>query len=231
MVQNYQQLLASIKLTPYYHQGLSYYLSGPNPKLLLGSGLHGNEYRVIPLLIKTILKIHNQLPQFLLIPQLSPSACQLKNRCNAQGIDVNRCFADNQNTDQEVLAIKSLVQKFSPYKTVLTIHEDLEKSKAYLYAGTALAEDKKIQAWQKNMQVKGINLLNGKDDPNDSALGVNFTNGVFTFNPQTETFKETFETWASLQAGAEKNLTLEIPHLATEKIRKYIIEQSILSLV
>lgn len=213
------------------HNALFYFSSDKNPRVCIGSGLHGNEYKIIPLLIKTAIKLKDKLPPFLFIPILSPSSVELKTRVNIDGVDINRDFNNGERSHNETKNIKTVLQNYPPFETLMTVHLDSYKNVAYLYDGTATPLDKKVKSWQKNLAKLGVKFLEGPDDLEDPALGVNFAKGYYSFDPKSDTFIETFETWSSLHSEAKRNLTLEVPALVPDKLKEIILEESLLHLL
>ncbi|HEX7018286.1 MAG TPA: hypothetical protein VF209_05270 [Patescibacteria group bacterium] len=218
-------------LAPHAHGNLNYFLSSDSPRVLIGSGLHGDEYEVIPLLIETLIRLKDQLPPFICIPALSPSAVARRTRINQEGIDLNRNFNNPLLVSPEIEAIKKIVGRYQPYETVLTVHQDLARAEAYLYDGCLTPHDEKVKAWQLAVRQQGVQLLNECDDLDDPCLGMNFRDGYYNFDPTTDTFIETFETWSSLHAGAKRNITLEVPTLISDDQKRWVIEQSLLTLL
>lgn len=214
----------------HFQDDIGYFLSDEMPRVLIASGIHGDEWKVIEPVKNAVERLSDQLPPFIFIPEMSPTAVAAQTRANGYGNDLNRIFGSD-TLDPEKTALQEIVQEFPPFNTVLTIHEDLFKEEAYLYDGCQDFNDTKIQSWKSALQVHGVKLLNGRDADDDPVLGVGFVDGYFNFHPKSDTFIETFESWCSLQAGANRNITLEIPGLADAETRKYILEQSLLALL
>lgn len=210
---------------------LPYFLSAEKPQVLIGSGLHGDEYEVIPLLVEVLGEFKDQLPPFICLPMLSTSAVSQRTRLNHEGLDLNRSFNNPLVKSTEIDALKKVVTHYGPYQTVLTVHQDLERAECYLYDGCVVPHDDKVSNWQVAMTHQGLDLLNECDNPDDPCLGVNFRDGYYHFDPTSDTFAETFETWSSLHAGAQRNMTLEVPTLVGDAQKRLVIEQSLLTLL
>ena len=45
-----------------------YFIKGKNPKLLIHSGTHGDEFEVIDIVKKCVLKYEDKLPDFVFVP-------------------------------------------------------------------------------------------------------------------------------------------------------------------
>lgn len=87
---------------------VQYYISGKQPSLLLLTGTHGDELEVIDCLKKTIKINLAQLPEFVFIPEMSPSAVLQKTRLNKDGLDINRHFFDDSDIE-EVKAVMKII--------------------------------------------------------------------------------------------------------------------------
>jgi len=94
----------------YSANGITYWIKGKNPNLLISSGMHGDEYQVIDLVFKYLRKNYRELPDFLYIPHLSPSAVKKGTRKNKFGHDLNRSFL-KRATDKEALTVKRILSK------------------------------------------------------------------------------------------------------------------------
>lgn len=103
--------------------------------LLIG-GTHGDESATVPLLenfIESHLKSGMVQDQTLVIPLLNPDGFKQSTRYNARGVDLNRNFPHNWNSqseepagisalsEPEALALHSLILKYQPTK-IVTLH-------------------------------------------------------------------------------------------------------------
>lgn len=61
---------------------VNYYQKGTNPKILIHCGTHGDEYRSITPLTNYVLENHENLNDFIFVPEFSPTAVQQKTRTN-----------------------------------------------------------------------------------------------------------------------------------------------------
>lgn len=158
---------------------IKYFQKGDNPELLIHSGSHGDEWRVIQPLTNFILNNSNQLPDFIFVPEVSPSAIKKKTRRNKNNIDINRNFFDH-SSDLEVVHNLQLIKKHN-FNLCLSFHEDPEYSEFYLYDSGQI-NDKYWQTFVSLLNKTGLETLNGIDDPEDKDLGFTFVNGYFSFN-------------------------------------------------
>ena len=67
---------------------------GTDTKLLILSGMHGDESDVVVHVSGFVSTQAESLPDFVYIPTVSPSAIAQKTRQNYLGHDINRCFVD-----------------------------------------------------------------------------------------------------------------------------------------
>ena len=110
---------------------INYFQKGKSPKLLLMSGTHGDEYGVIQPLKNIIDKYSEKLPDFIFIPEFSPTAVKLKTRRNKFNHDVNRNFFENTD-DPEAKTVMNIVANFN-FKMGISFHEDIEYDSFYMY--------------------------------------------------------------------------------------------------
>ncbi|MBI3385339.1 hypothetical protein HY030_04060 [Candidatus Gottesmanbacteria bacterium] len=90
---------------------LDYFIHGQDPKLLLDSGTHGDEYDIIPLVENSVKKYLNQLPSFIYIPQISPSSVALKARNNKDNLNINRSYFTNSEVE-EIKAVQKIIENY-----------------------------------------------------------------------------------------------------------------------
>jgi hypothetical protein len=162
---------------------LGYWHNGNMPRLLIHSGTHGDEYEVVDLVSKYIEAHANELPDFLYVPQVSPSAILLRTRNNLRGDDLNRIFMKGSE-DQEVKTNMKLLSG-KRFELFVTFHEDPVEERFYIY-DCGLGEKSLTQEILNNLLVKveglGVELLNGVDDPDDPRLGFEFVGGYRYFD-------------------------------------------------
>lgn len=208
------------KILPDFH----YFVKGNNPKLLIHSGTHGDEYEVIDIVKKCIEKYEDKLPDFVFVPYVSPSAVSSKTRMNNNGSDLNRIFF----SDSKDFEVQENIKAIKDYKFDLFVsfHEDPELPFYYIYdEGKNLAETARVINHNQKLQSLGVNLLNGIDDPEDPTLGAEFTNGYRKFAVSKE-FKNSgmITSWAIINDIVNDTLVPEIPGKADLKTKELIVD-------
>lgn len=179
------------------------------PKLLITSGMHGDEHEVVGL-VQNYLNLHkDQLPNYVYIPHLSPTALSTKTRRNAQGNDLNRSFLDN-TTDVEA---KKIMEQIAGYQfdLALDFHEDPEFMYFYMYDSGKI-EELQLKDFNTRLMANEIGLFTGIDDEGDPLLGFKFVDGYSSFlgHPPSEMAGTLWD--YTLRHGITKRmLTLEIP--------------------
>ncbi len=118
------------------------YKSGNNPRLLIHSGTHGDEYEIIDLVNKALKKYETSLPAFIIVPHVSPSAVEKRSRTNYQGSDINRVFFSN--SDDKEVRINILVLEGNKFDLFVSFHEDPESSQYYIYDSGYSPEQNKL---------------------------------------------------------------------------------------
>lgn len=190
---------------------LEYFVKGENPKLLIHSGTHGDEYEIIDIVKDCVEKYKNNLPDFIFVPIVSPSAVMNKTRINGNRHDLNRIFFSD-STDIEVLENIKILNGHK-FDLFVSFHEDPEFHDYYVYdEGLGLEESKRVLEHNKKIKGLGINLLNGVDDPNDSHLGTHFVEGYKKFVVAKD-IKKTgmISSWAISEGITVETLVPEIP--------------------
>ena len=209
-------------LLPHKHGETEYFLKGTNPKLLIVSGMHGDEYEVIDCINEYVKQHIDQLPDFLFIPRVSPSAVAQKTRKNKFGRDVNRHFFD-QSEDPEA---EDAMQIMRNYQVDLTIefHEDPDRALGfYLYDSHALNE-KDLVLYREKIQQTGARLYTGVDDPFDAHLGLHIEKG-YIYTPLEILPKDAgfFVVWALTHGIAQRVLNPEIPGKAPLSLKRSLV--------
>jgi len=202
-------------------ESVEYFVQGHAPKLLIHSGTHGDEFESIPLILKFIKDNIKRLPDFVLVPKVSPSALKLKTRENERGIDINRSF-NNKATDPETIANMKIASLYS-YETCVSFHEDPGVNYFYIYDSGTI-DEKALSTLRKEIRNMGIALLTGLDDPTDPALGFKFEKGYRRFpNKHGDINDGTFWGWA-MEKGKIKNMIIpEIPGATSKSNKEKII--------
>lgn len=201
-----------------------YFVKGENPKLLIHSGTHGDEFEVIDVVKKCVEKYEDKLPDFVFVPYVSPSAVSSKTRVNNNGSDLNRIFF----SDSKDIEVQENIKVIKDYKFDLFVsfHEDPELPFYYIYdEGTNPNETANVVKHSQKMQSLGVNLLNGIDDPEDPTLGTEFVNGYKKFVVSKEFENNGMITsWAIINDIVGDTLVTEIPGKADLKIKELIVD-------
>lgn len=204
---------------------IQYLATSPNPRILLVSGIHGDEWEVIGFVKEAIEKRLAALPPLLYIPELSPSAVLKKTRLNGEGKDVNRCFFDNTYVS-EVKEAQALLEPHH-FEFAVTFHEDTSQDHFYLYDTGVIHETAALKHFLEEVRKSGIPLLNGIDDPNDPHLGYEAREGYVSTPPgvmMLERDAGTFESWLIKKIIAQHVLTVEIPGKALSESKRAIVD-------
>ncbi|MDO8584903.1 MAG: hypothetical protein Q7R85_02140 [bacterium] len=204
---------------------LRYYTHGKNPKWLIHSGTHGNEWGVIAP-VTEYLRAHAQdMPNFIFVPEMSPSAVRLRRRRNASGNDVNRMFAD-ESPDTEVRANLMLMYT-GTFDLLLTFHEDHERSnKWYLYDTDDASESKEIQNLFADAAKIGVNPHSGSDWKGVGSVVIR--NGYFSEQWRGGGFTRKrlagqATVYAVRKGIAKRGITLEIPQRAPREVKEKLV--------
>lgn len=201
---------------------LEYFVWGENPKLLLWSGMHGDEHQTCDLQREYLSKNYLKLPSFLYIPVMSPSAYTAKCRTNKNGNDLNRCFVDDI-ADCEVSDVKTLL---SGYKFDLGIdfHEDLELDKQFYlmnYGNKILVNMNQIE---NRLYSVGVELYNGEEDPSDPLLQKEIKKGYLHDPLAAKVCKGFIADWLYVNKICSSILVAEIPMKANVETKRKIID-------
>ena len=201
---------------------IDYYQKGNYPKYIFLTGTHGNENDVIASTGRAILKYLDRLPDFVYIPEVSPSGVSLNSRTNANGVDPNRTFFDGAIEPETICNMKVL--QSLKCELLLTIHEDPELNDFYVYDSGDMTEDARWTNLKNEVLDLGVNLLNGLDDPTDPALGLTFVDG---YKPQTLLASNPvgmIETWCLQKGIIKRTINPEIPGGLPQILKDEIVE-------
>lgn len=200
---------------------LRYFIHGKNPCILFDSGIHGDEYEVINCLKNSLSGKLNQLLDFLYIPEMSPSAVELKTRVNAYGLDLNRSFVSGIDSD-EVTAIKNIVSNYT-FDLGISFHEDPIEQRFYIY-DTDLLDKEKLLNLQLKIKNIGVDLFTGIDDSQDPVLGYEFVGGYKKNHTSTVLKNDgTFLNWVIDQSILKRAFMPEIPgKISLDKKQKLV---------
>lgn len=201
-----------------------YFVKGNNPKLLIHSGTHGDEFESIDIVKKCVEKYENKLPDFIFVPVVSPSAVSAKTRFNDNGKDLNRVFFSD-STEIEVQVNAKIINGHK-FDLMISFHEDPESFEYYIYdEGLNTEKSEKILKHNSKLKNFGVKLLNGIDDFNDPRLGKEFIEGYNKLIISEDLTNNGMATvWAIAEKHTKNSLTPEIPGLLTLKQKEMIID-------
>lgn len=187
-------------------------------KLIL-SGIHGDEYGVISS-VQKYLDSHD-VPDYLYIPEVSPSAVKLKTRRNVRNLDLNRSFLSNVS-EPEIEDLKLRLKDFS-FKYMFSFHEDWGlENETYIYSSHFINQS----IWMKfstKLSGIGIELFNGIDDPDDPKLGNKIENGLIITPVETE-LEGSIWPWLKLNNNVKYFIDFEIPMKASQEKKDKTVE-------
>ena len=201
---------------------IPYFTKGESPTLLIHSGTHGDEYGVISSVRLAVAKYEAQLPDFIFVPVVSPSAVAARKRVNMDGLDLNRSFFDGSRVS-EIEANLSIARDYK-FDLMVTFHEDsFWKSTFYLYdVNRSVGEGMAWKKFKAEIEALGLNLLNGSDDPNDPTLDYIFEEG-YHYISEKGYLGGSFDAWAIRNGVIGGALVPEIPgKLIQEKKNKVV---------
>lgn len=203
---------------------LTYYQSAKTPKLLLVSGFHGDETDVIVPLTDIVLESALRLPPFLFVPVACPSAVAGGTRLNKNNKDINR-FYYLDSPEDEAQALMKLIAGHA-FDVAYSFHEHPGETRFYLYDMGEGVTGAKIDALLTKIKELGIELYNGPDDIEDSALNLNIVNGYYLENEEEAIKHGFFNGYLAKSNLAHSHVNPEIPG-AVSKEKKAAIVQAI----
>ncbi len=107
------------------------------PTICIVSGVHGNEIAGPLSILHLIKDILHLLPEYryVIYPLMNPSGFDLRQRFDDDGRDLNAIYRVTLKSHnyQEVQNFYQDVLKFVPFEAVLTLHEDSDLDKFYMY--------------------------------------------------------------------------------------------------
>ena len=199
------------------HQGpITYFVHGDNPKLLILSGTHGDEFEAAMATTRAVEAYADKLPSFVFIPQVSPSAVLSKTRVNGNQLDLNRSFFDD-GIEPEVIAIMKIVRQYQ-FDLCIDFHEEPVYRDFYFYDSGEM-DPMALTRLKNNISNLDIGLFTGIDDPDDVILTNKIEDG-YSPNSLAEYSLESgmFEVWAVKNRLVKRSMVMEIPEsLTTEK--------------
>ncbi len=213
-----------IKKTSSTNPNFHYFVSGRNPKLLIHTGTHGDEWEVINLVKETLEKYESRLPAFTFFPEISPSAVKARTRVNSMGKDINRVFFSNSPDPEVIENIKHLEDRH--FDLTVTFHEDPEVFEYYIYDTNKSGKDNEsVLKHNRKLKKFGIKLLDGIDDPDDPDLGYEFKNGYKKFvYKEGEPDNGMLTVWALNRGITDECLIPEIPGKLDIDQKRFVVE-------
>lgn len=200
---------------------LEYFVKGDNPKLLIHSGTHGDEFDVVEFVKKAVEKYEDMLPDFVFVPVVSPSAVNLRTRFNKNGHDLNRTFFDDSE-DLEVMSNIEIIGD-NKFELFVSFHEDFEFFDYYIYdEGFSNKSTPRVLKNNKNIHDLGINLFSGVDDP---ILNTEFVDGYKKFDLDKNVKNNgMITTWMLSTGRVIDTLTPEIPMRIDLSLKEKIVD-------
>lgn len=153
----------------------TYYVRGDDPKLLILSGTHGDETEVTDCVTNYIDTHQSELPDYIYIPELSPSAVKLKTRRNIFDHDLNREFIHTP-TDPEVITAMKILEPFE-FSLCIAFHEDPDRRTSFYMYDSHLLSENELQIYHDLIAQTGAKLFTGIDDPADKKLALHVEKG------------------------------------------------------
>lgn len=204
------------------HAGVTYFIRGKHPKLLILSGTHGDEYEVTEHITQFIDTHRQELPDYLYIPEVSPSAVALKTRRNMYNHDLNREFLDIP-TDPEAIANMHIMARFR-FTLCLAFHEDPDRRISFYMYDNDVLTHRQLQSYRAYVQKTGASLYTGIDDPADTKLRLHVEKGYIS-TPVIGTKEKGFSMrWLVEHNKAERVFNPEIPGKADGELKRKLVE-------
>ncbi len=210
-------------LVPHKRGETEYYLKGTNLKLLILSGMHGDEHEVIQCVEDYINSHASALPEFLFIPKVSPSAVAKRTRKNKYGNDINRQFMESTQDPEARDAMEILQGR--RFRACIEFHEDPDRTAGvYVYDSGTLSE-KDLAAYRHVVEGTGARLYSGIDDPFDADLGLQVEKGYISTTVDNLPKHAGFSTrWLIANGIAKRIFTPEIPGKAPIALKRRLVE-------
>lgn len=206
------------------YKTITYHTKGDTPRVLFLSGLHGDEYESGTIFHEYLTAHANTLPDFVYIPQVSPSAVAAKTRKNSQDHDINREFRST-STDEEAQAVMHILSQYRADISI-DIHEDPDRAKAMYLYDTGTFTDSQLARYRATIHTTGAMLYTGMDDIEDKHLQQHVERGYISL-PQEKVIDPGFiAVWLQKKhVIRDRCFTIEIPHKAPRSLKSALIEE------
>lgn len=184
--------------------------------------MHGDEYEIISCVDNYVEQHEQELPDFLFIPQVSPSAVAQKTRKNTWGHDVNRNFFASA-TDPEALALMKFLKDFR-FAVCIDFHEDPDRLRGcYLYDSDRFTFEDLTKLRHALLQ-SGASLYTGIDDPADAHLGWRVRDGYISMPFDSLPRQAGFSgRWFLEQKIVTRTFTVEVPGQAQIALKRRLV--------
>lgn len=184
--------------------------------------MHGDEYEAGKLLEQYIHANYQKLPDFLYIPQVSPSAVAAHTRKNKFDNDINRQFLASTK-DPEAIAVMSLLQMHT-FDLCIDIHEDPDRTMGfYLYDSDQMTDDE-LAAYRAVVHPTGARLYTGVDDVDDENLNLYVEKGYVSLGFEKSGAVSGFSSrWLFEENRCKRSFTAEIPGKGTAELKTKLI--------
>lgn len=203
------------------HAGITYHVSGLHPKLLILSGTHGDEGEVTEHVTRYLVDHNRKLPDYLYIPEVSPSAIAQKTRKNKYGRDLNREFL-NLPSDPEVIANMQIIQPHS-FSLCIAFHEDPDRSVSYYMYDSDVLTQEELRDYRDSIRNAGAKLFTGIDDPLDLQLSLHVEQGYIS-TPIGDDREIGFSMrWLIENKIARRVFNPEVPGRADRQLKKQLV--------
>lgn len=207
----------------HFELGITYYTHGTNPSILFLSGMHGDEAQSARLMRAYLRNESENMPDFVYIPEVSPSAVKAGTRKNGYDHDINRFFL-RTDEDPEVNTVTGILMRFTP-KRIIDIHEDPERTSAFYLYDTGHMDAEELERMRALVHTTGARLYTGIDDIEDQTLGHHVDQGYISLPARIiDERSGFFVQWADEQFPETRHFGLEIPGKAGEALKTNIIE-------
>lgn len=198
-----------------------YFQKGENPVWLIYSGTHGDEADVAFSIERYLSEHAQQLPDFLWVPHVSPSAVQQKTRQNVRGLDTNRNFLDD-STEEEIVANLEIVRGHK-FEYFLDFHEDPERKEFYVYDSLGV-RDELIEALLIAQKENGFELWHGLDDGTDPSLGNMVNQGYVDASNVTDTSGFSVDYMLTKRIVKQRAWTFETPGRLLQEQKNEVVK-------